>query len=229
MALTLIATHTTTLQIASGLIVLPLRNPVLLAKELASVDVVSRGRLVVGVGTGSVRAEFAPVGVPLARRGERMDDYIRALRALWTMDHPRHHGPFTSFEGVDAHPRPVQPSGPPIVVGGDGPGALTRAVTMADGWYGFSLDLPTTARRIESLKRLAGEHERPSTLGRLEITVTPDGPLDRSVIAQYEELGVERLVLLPEPDATGTARHKPVPLDRIKHNIDAAATELLGR
>src|SRR5918998_2502088 len=97
-ALTLVATHTTTLRVASGVIILPLRNPVVLAKELASIDVVSNGRLIVGLGAGYVLAEFAAAGVALAERRSRMDDYIRAMRALWTMDRPRHRGPHVCFE-----------------------------------------------------------------------------------------------------------------------------------
>jgi probable F420-dependent oxidoreductase len=222
-ALTLVATHTTTIKVASGIIVLPLHNPVVLAKALASVDVVSGGRLIVGVAAGYVEEEFAAVGVPLAGRHERVDDYIRAMRALWSMEHPRHRGPFASFEGIDAWPRPVQRPGPPLIVGGESRAALVRAVTTAHGWYGFSLDLVATKRFIAAFGRLAAEHERPADLGRLEITVTPHGELDQEVIERYEELGVDRLVLLPNPDVELGDRHRPVPLDRILHNIDRVA------
>ncbi len=225
-ALTWIAAHTTTLKVASGIIVLPLRNPVLLAKELASIDVASCGRLIVGVAAGYISAEFAAVGVPFASRHERTDDYIAALRALWTMDHPRHQGPFASFSGVDAHPRPIQPSGPTIIAGGESRAALLRAVCLAKGWYGFDVDLP---RRLDALRQLAGEHERPTDLGALEITVTPTGQLDRGIVERYEDLGVDRLVLLPQPDASSARKHRPVSPDQIKRNIDWIATELLDR
>lgn len=228
-ALTLLASHTTRIRVASGIIVLPLRNPVLLAKELASVDVVSSGRLVVGVGAGYIPEEFAAVGVPLTGRQARVDEHIRALRALWTMEHPRFHGRYVSFDGIDAHPRPVQRPGPPIVVGGEGPVALTRAVTMADGWYGFSLDVDATRACLDRLRQLRDEQDRPSELGPLEITVTPNGPLGRDVVARYEDLGVNRLVLLPQPDAVQAERHRPVPLERILGNIDRVARELLPR
>jgi probable F420-dependent oxidoreductase len=228
-ALTLLAAHTTRIRVASGIIVLPLRNPVLLAKELASVDVVSGGRLIVGVGAGYIPAEFAAVGVPLAGRQARTDEYVRALRALWTMEHPRFAGRHVSFDRVDAHPRPLRPGGPPIVVGGEGVRALTRAITLAHGWYGFSLDVDATRDCLDRLRKLGAEHERPADLGPLEITVTPDGPLDRDVVARYEDLGVDRLVLLPEPEAVGPDRHRPVPLERILANVDRAAGELLPR
>src|SRR6266481_5695706 len=96
-ALTWIAAHTKRLRIASGIIILPQRNPLLLAKELASVDVVSGGRLIVGVGAGWLEPEFNSLGVPMQGRGERMDDILRAMRAIWTMDKPEHHGPTASF------------------------------------------------------------------------------------------------------------------------------------
>ena len=227
-ALTLVAAHTSTIKVASGIIVLPLRNPVILAKELASVDVVSNGRLTAGFGAGYVAAEFAAAGVPMAGRGVRMEDYIRAMRALWSMDRPVYQGRFVSFTGIDAHPRPRQRPAPPIVIGGEAPAALRRAVMMAEGWYGFNLDVPETGRLAGALRQLAGECERPAGLGRLELTVTPSGPLDKATVDRYAELGIDRLVLLPQPDASPAQRHAPVPVDRILHNIDTVAQQILG-
>jgi probable F420-dependent oxidoreductase len=125
-ALTWIAAHTQRLRLASGIILVPLRSPAVLAKELASIDVVSGGRLIIGVGTGWLEPEFQALGVPMELRGERMDDTVRAMRALWTMEHPEHHGPFASFSKVAAYPRPVQRPTPPIVIGGESPAALSR-------------------------------------------------------------------------------------------------------
>jgi len=225
--LTLVAAHTSTLKVASGIIVLPLRNPVILAKELASVDVVSNGRLIAGFAAGYVPAEFTAAGVPMSGRGARLEDYIRALRALWSMDRPDYQGRLVSFSGIDAHPRPRQRPAPPIVIGGEAPAALRRAVTMANGWYGFYLDVQETRRYVAALRQLAQEYERPAGLGRLELTVTPAGPLDKSVVDQYAELGVDRLVLLPQPDAAPSQRHTPVPVDRILRNIDAVAEQII--
>jgi alkanesulfonate monooxygenase SsuD/methylene tetrahydromethanopterin reductase-like flavin-dependent oxidoreductase (luciferase family) len=195
---------------------------------LASVDVVSGGRLIAGFAAGYVPAEFAASGVSMAHRGARMDEFLRALTALWAMDSPRHQGQFVSIHGVDAHPRPVQRPGPPIVVGGGAPAALRRAVTMANGWYGFGTTPADAAGYVAALRRMAQEHERPAGLGRLELTVTPVGPLDRATVEQYRELGVDRLVLLPEPEAERLLRHAPVPVDRILHNIDTVAGSLLA-
>src|SRR5258708_10675876 len=135
--LTWIAAHTKRLRIASGIIILPQRNPVLLAKKLASVDVVSGGRLIIGVGAGWLEPEFKAVGVPMRGRGEKVDDALRAMRALWTMQRPQHHGPSASFSDIQAYPRPIQRPMPPIVIGGGGPAALPPAPTIGHGGYGF--------------------------------------------------------------------------------------------
>jgi probable F420-dependent oxidoreductase len=227
-ALSVVAANTSTITLASGIIQLPLRNPVVLAKELASLDVVSGGRLVVGVGAGYVAAEFDAVGVSMTERGRRMDDYIDAMRALWSMDHPHHDGPFVSFTGLDTQPRPVQRSGPPIVIGGESPGAFRRAITRGHGWYGFNIDPPLARHCIAALSKLAGEHERPPELGELELTITPVGTLDRPTVEHYEQLGIHRLVLLPQPDADREHRHAPVAADRIIRNIDTIADTFIN-
>ena len=144
------------------------------------------------------------------------------------MDNPEYHGRFVSFAGIDAQPRPQQRPGPPVVVGGEAPAALRRAVSMANGWYGFSMDLPETRRHVDALRQLGKEHELPDELGRLELTVTPAGPLDRATVDQYEELGIDRLVLLPQPDADRTQRHTSVPVDRILRNIDMVAEQIIA-
>ena len=227
-ALTLIAAHTQALRIGSGIIVLPQRNPLVLAKELASIDVVSGGRLIVGVGAGYLEPEFEALGIPLRRRGQRMEDYIRALRAIWTGSPARHEGEFASFGGVTAYPRPVQRPHPPIIIGGESPPALRRAVTMGSGWYGFGLTLEETQRSIEGLRRAGERHERPAELGGLEISVTPVGTFDERHVERYAALGVDRLIVLPQPDATGRRRHAPVPVDAILRNIDLVSGIVAG-
>jgi hypothetical protein len=112
------------------------------------------------------------------------------------------------------------------VVGGEAGAALARAVTMADGWYGFYLDLAETRSFLEGLRRVAEVHERPAELGRLELTVTPRAVFDRDAVERYSELGIDRLVLLPQPNAEPGERHRPVPLQRILRNIDDAAATM---
>ena len=219
-ALTWIAAHTRHIRIASGIIVLPQRNPLLLAKELATLDVVSQGRLIIGLGAGWLEEEFQALGIPMRNRGQSMDDALCAIRTLWTMDHPEHHGPAASFRNVAAFPRPFQRPTPPIVIGGESPAALRRAVTMAHGWYGFALTLDQARTFVAALKRTAEQHPRPAALGELEISVTPVGPFDRQTVDAYAVAGVHRLILLPRPDAPYDRRHDPVPLDQILRNIE---------
>jgi probable F420-dependent oxidoreductase len=227
-SLTWIAAHTKRLRIASGIVVLPQRNPLLLAKELASVDVVSGGRLIIGVGAGWLEPEFNAFGVPMQGRGDKMDDILRAMRALWTMEKPEHHGPTASFSNVAAYPRPIQRPMPPVVIGGESPAALRRAVTMGNGWYGFGLTVEQTKQHVEGLRRAAAEYGRPAELGDLQVTVTPVGGFDKRSVEAYAAAGVHRLVMLPGHDASHAERHNPVPLDDILRNI-GTVSEIVGR
>ncbi|MBA3605945.1 MAG: TIGR03619 family F420-dependent LLM class oxidoreductase, partial [Acidimicrobiia bacterium] len=137
-ALTWAAACTSRIRLATGIIILPQRNPVVLAKELASLDLLSGGRLTLGVGVGYLEPEFRAVGANYGERGAITDEYLDALGHLWYDEHPEFHGRFADFAGIDAHPRPVQQP-IPIVVGGHRPPAFRRAVSRAYGWYGFAL------------------------------------------------------------------------------------------
>jgi probable F420-dependent oxidoreductase len=172
--LTFVAAATERIQLATGIIILPQRNPLVLAKQAASLDVLSGGRLLLGIGAGYLEPEMTAIGVPMADRGARVDDYLAAMRAIWTQPGPvSHEGPFFRFAGVDAHPRPVQPIGPRIVVGGHTAAAFRRAMAQGHGWYGFALTPESASRCIDGLRKAATETERPAELGELEISVTP--------------------------------------------------------
>src|SRR5215510_2089331 len=136
-ALAYIAAGTKTLRLGTGIIILPQRNPVVLAKELASLDVVSHGRLIFGVGVGYLKPEFEAIGVPFDHKGARSVDFLQSMLALWTQPKPAHDGRFVRFKDVQAFPRPAQKPHPPIVFGGHSPQAFARAVRYANGWYGF--------------------------------------------------------------------------------------------
>ncbi len=195
-ALAFVAAATQTLRLGTGIVILPQRNPVVLAKELASVDVLSGGRLIFGVGVGYLKPEFDALGVSFRDKGARTDEYIDAIRALWTQPAPSFKGRFVSFEGIDAQPRPVQRPHPPVVIGGMSEGAFARAVRRGNGWYGFALDVDATARCVEGLREAAKRIERPAELGPLEISVTPTVGLDRETVKRFEDLGVQRLIPL---------------------------------
>ena len=193
-ALAFLAGQTKTLRLATGIIILPQRNPLVLAKELASVDVLSGGRLIFGLGAGYLKPEFDALGAPFADRGARTSEAIEVLRTLWTQDRPSFDGRFWSFSGIQAHPRPVQQPHPPIVVGGHSPPAYRRAVAQGDGWYGFALDVDAAAASLEGLRKAAKDVERPALRRSLEINVTPSVRLDADTVNRYADLGVDRLV-----------------------------------
>jgi len=195
-ALAFVAGQTRTIRLATGIIILPQRNPLVLAKELASVDVVSGGRLLFGIGAGYLEPEFAALGIPFADRGARTDEYLDAILALWGESSPRYKGKFVAFSGIDAKPRPLQRPHPPLHVGGQSPGAYRRAWRRGNGWYGFALDVDHTRRCLAELALLRGRVARPSELGPLEITITPPPGLRREDVSRYADLGVHRLVLL---------------------------------
>ena len=212
-SLSFAAAHTERIKLGSGIILLPQRNPVVLAKELAGIDVLSGGRLLFGVGVGYVPREFETLGIPYEERGARMTEHIEVIRTLWTQERPTFEGRFTSFSGIQSHPHPVQKPHPPILVGGMSNAAHRRAVAQGNGWYGFFQDLDATATALQGLEAAAGQVERPESLGSLEISVTPPGPVDWDTARRYEDLGVDRLVLMrsfedmgPRVDAEAQAR-----------------------
>jgi probable F420-dependent oxidoreductase len=194
-ALTYAAAHTTRLRLGTGIIILPQRNPLVLAKELTSVDVLSGGRLIFGLGVGYLEPEFRALGASFENRGEVTDEAIVAMKAMWTMEKPRYSGRFFSFSGIDSQPRPVQKPHPPIVVGGTTRQAARRAASAGNGWYGFFTSPEKTGEIIGWIRGFIGEGVRPAELGEIEISVTPPlGPITKETVERYEALGVHRLI-----------------------------------
>ncbi len=131
-----LAAHTVHARLLTAVMVVPHRPAVLTAKALATVDHLSGGRLVVGAGAGWLREEFEALGAPpFDHRGSVTDEYIRAFRELWRNENPSSDGTYTSFHNIKLAPKPVQPGGPPIWVGGESPAAVRRAGRLGDGWY----------------------------------------------------------------------------------------------
>lgn len=193
-ALAHLAALTTTIKLAFGVLVLPQRQPVLLAKQLTSLDVLSRGRLIVGIGAGYVEEELTAMGVSLDSRGPRTDEYLAAIQAVWT-DQP-FTGNFATFEGVVQRPLPQRR--PPIIVGGHSKAAMRRAIRSADGWYGVYLTPEEASHALSDLRAATKIHDRPAHLGDLEITITPPpGPVSPETADRYAALGVHRLTIQP--------------------------------
>ena len=205
-ALTFLAAHTSRILLGTGVIILPQRQAVVLAKQLASLDVLSHGRLVFGLGVGWCEPEMRSVGVPFAERGRIADDYLAAMHAMWTQPKPSYRGSYVSFEAVQAMPRPMQ-TPIPIVVGGRTPPAYRRAVTQGRGWYGFGLDVAETQKCVTALREAGRKYRRPVELGTLEISVTPPGydVPDKATLNAYAAAGVDRLILRPRPEMDAAA------------------------
>ena len=205
-SLTFLAAHTQRIRLATGVIILPQRQALVLAKQLASLDVLSNGRLIFGLGVGWCEPEMRSVGAPFAERGRVADDYLAAMRAVWAQPKPSHKGPYVSFDGVQAMPRPVQ-TPVPIVVGGRTPPAYRRAVMQGHGWYGFGMSVDDTQKVVAALRDTAKKHSRPAELGRLEISITPPGydVPDKATLDAYAATGVDRLILRPRPEMDAAA------------------------
>ena len=190
-ALAYVAARTTTLRLGTGIIIVPQRNPLVLAKEMASLDHVSGGRLILGVGVGYLAPEFAALGISMDDRGRRTEEYLDAMRAIWRGE--AYEGMYASFSGVTANPRPVQ-TPPPVVMGGHSAPAYRRAVTSCEGWYGFAMTPESAQKSIDGLAQAAQRYERPTGLGPLELSITPRGALTEHTVAAFAAMGVNRLI-----------------------------------
>lgn len=211
------AAQTTTLRFGTGIMLLPLRNPVILAKQLASVDVLSGGRFIFGIGIGNLEFEFAALAMPFDHKGARAEEALTAMRALWTMDRAEFHGRFLSFSGVRAEPRPIQQPRIPIIFGGKSSYAFSRVARLGDGWYGYGLDLDAAATCIEGVRAACARHDR--NFDELELSITPKRKLDLDLARRYEDLGVRRLILPPAGPTVG----------EVLQAISSAQRDLLNR
>jgi probable F420-dependent oxidoreductase len=151
-ALSTFATVTDRIKLGAGVVLLPLRHPSVVAKEFASLDYVSGGRVILGVGVGGEGAsDFDAVGVPVHERGARANEGMQALRALFGELPASFTGRFFSFEGIRIAPKPAQPGGPPLWVGGRSDAAIHRAATLGDGWIPIWVSPESLARGFEQL------------------------------------------------------------------------------
>ena len=202
-----VASVTSRIRLATGILILPERNPVVLAKELATLDHLSGGRVELGIGVGWLREEFDALGIPWERRGARTDEYVEAMRALWASDGASYDGEFTSFTRVSSNPKP--PNGTVrIVVGGHTRAAAERAGRLGDGLFPGGSGSPKDLAELLDIAR-----QTAASCGRdpaaIELTTGAPGGLSKDPSAAVEELaavGVSRVVvpafMLMKPNAT---------------------------
>ncbi len=202
LALSFAAAVTSRITLATGVLLLPEHNPVLAAKQAATLDVLSGGRFTLGIGIGWSAEEFAALGVPFARRGRRAAEYVAAMRRLWSDDVASFGGEFISFEAVRVNPKPVRGRRIPVIVGGNSDAALGRVAAFGDGWYGFNLTAAAAAERIAAL---AGHcQQRGRSLSELTVAVAlTDG--DPGLMTELARAGLTELVLVAAPPADPAA------------------------
>lgn len=196
--LTYVGALTTRLRLITGVLILPQRNPVVLAKHLATIDHLTGGRLELGIGVGWLREEFDALGVPFERRGARVDEYIQAMRVLWDADDASFNGEFVSFEAMSCNPKPAR-GRVPIIVGGHSPAAARRAGRLGDGFFPATGAQVDVAPIIEMVRREASEAGRdPAAIAVM--TGCPDalpgsGKDPLAAVAEREAAGVDRIAL----------------------------------
>ena len=198
-----LAAVTRRIRLATGILLLAEHNPVLVAKQAATLDVVSGGRLGLGVGIGWSAEEYAALGVPFARRAARTAEYVRVLRTIWAHDVVAFSGEFVQIADARIYPKPFGGRQVPVILGGNSDPALRRVAAYGDGWYGFNLTMDEVRTRVPHLRALWGEAGR---TGRPEVVValTDAGP---EVADELAALGVDEVVLVaappPDPVAAG--------------------------
>lgn len=211
-----VAAVTKRVKIVSGVMVLPLRNPLYNARQLATIDAYSDGRLVLGVGAGWLEEEATALGMPWDKRGARMEDHIALMRTLWTSDAPYtpYDGPFYRFEAIDPAPFPAQRP-IPILIGGHSEVALKRAGRIGDGWLSSDLPVEAQAKGMEAVRAAAVAAGRDASTLQWQGSVTVKGRDPASVeqlvkrLKGYQELGVHGVALIVnhiEAERRGIAR-----------------------
>jgi probable F420-dependent oxidoreductase len=192
-ALTAVATHTKTLRLATGVNILPQTNPLYLAKQAASLDWVSGGRFMLGVGIGWLKEEFDALGVPFEHRGARFDDYVQAMRKVWSGDVVEHHSQFLDWSGFKSHPVPIQQP-LPVVIGGSKGKAFQRIARYGQGWYAPTGSVDQLVGLLKQLEEACAAEDRdPSTV---EVTAMWfPGAEGVDSVPRYEDAGVARLVV----------------------------------
>jgi len=183
--------------IATGVLLLPEHNPVVVAKQAASLDKLSGGRLTLGIGIGWSREEFEALGVPFERRAARTAEYVAAMRAIWCDDVATFQGKFVSFDSIRVNPKPIRDRRIPVVLGGNSDAALRRVAAWGDGWYGFNLEGTDQVReRVGRLEQLCAECGRDRAELRLAVALRDASVADVGALAA---LGVDELVVVEAP------------------------------
>ena len=192
-AMALAAAATKNLRVASGVSLVIERDPILLAKETATVDLLSKGRMIFGVGAGWLESEMADHGVVYRTRFQLLKEQLRAIKEIWMTEESEFHGRFVSFDKMRAFPKPMQHPHPPIIMGGGGEKALECAAEICDGWAPWLMEWQKATESITSLRHLAEANGRDPT--SLEISLFERSLPDPRTLEDMEAAGVRRIIL----------------------------------
>jgi probable F420-dependent oxidoreductase len=207
-ALTAVAAHTKNIRLGTGVNILSQANPLLLAKQAASLDVLSNGRLMLGAGIGWLKEEFEAMGVPFERRGARYDDYVVAMRKVWSGDVVEHQSDFLNWSGFQSYPLPKQKGGVPIIVGGSKGKAFERIAKYGDGWFAPTNDAATLKPMLEPLRAACDAAGR--DYDSVEITSMWDNQGGMEAVQAFADIGVSRIIVplfaLGKDPVTGIGR-----------------------
>lgn len=193
-SLAYVAAATKTIRLGTGVNIFPQANPMLFAKQTASLDALSGGRLTLGLGIGWLAEEYRAMGTPFERRGARFDDYLEAVKKVWSGEVVEHESEFLSWHGFKSYPTPAQKPHPPILIGGTTRNTLQRVVRSAQGWYAPSDSTRELGEKIEELKKMAAQAGRP--FESIDITTNWRFAKKPDALPELEELGVSRAVVL---------------------------------
>ncbi len=186
---------TSTIRLGTGICLVPQRNPVYTAKEVATLDVLSGGRVDFGVGIGWLAEEFAALNVPWPRRAARTREYLDVMRSLWTESVSSFDGEFYHLEASRQYPKPVQKPHPPIIFGGESPAALKRVAEVGNGWFGFAVTPEETKAHLATIDSLAAKVGR--SRQDLHISIRPAEPrVTRELVDEYAQLGVNQVIIV---------------------------------
>jgi probable F420-dependent oxidoreductase len=201
----------------------PEHNPLVLAKTVATVDYLSGGRFILGVGIGWLAEEFKAIGIPFERRAQRTREYIEAMRRLWGDDYSSYRGEFVNFENARSYPKPIKRGKLPVWFGGESGPALRRAAEYGDGWFGLNISPAEASSKIKRIEQLLGENGRQRS--DLEIAVSRyTQPITVDDLKRYRDAGADEVELI-FLDAPNDEREVIRQLERLAHEFVEPASK----
>jgi probable F420-dependent oxidoreductase len=193
-ALTFVAAHTRSIKLCTGICLVPQRNPIYTAKQVADLDYLSNGRVEFGIGIGWLKEEFEALGVPWKDRAGRTKECIEVMQTLWCDEVSQYKGKYFELKAAYQNPKPVQKPHPPLLFGGESDPALERVATQGQGWYGFNLTPQRFEEHLNTLDKKLSTHGR--HLSDLKIYLSPHAESkSKADIAAFESLGADQIVL----------------------------------